>query len=163
MYIALVATLPVSVLSSAQEQQDDHRHGHEPKLIEFDAPGAGTVTSPACGSACGTIALANNDLGVVVGYYTDSNVVPHGFLRAPNGDIVSFEAPGAGLGHGLNQGTVAYSINDLGVIAGQFQNSSYVYQGFVRHPDGFFTTFKAPGAGTASSKACAPLLRYLRV
>jgi hypothetical protein len=163
MYIALVATLPVSVLSSAQEQQDDHRHGHEPKLIEFDAPGAGTVTSPACGSACGTIALANNDLGVVVGYYTDSNVVPHGFLRAPNGDIVSFEAPGAGLGHGLNQGTVAYSINDLGVIAGQFQNSSYVYQGFVRHPDGSFTTFKAPGAGTASSKACAPLLRYLRV
>jgi hypothetical protein len=141
----------------AQEKQDDNNiYGHEAKLIEFDAPGASTVTSPTCGSACGTIALANNDLGVVVGYYTDANIVPHGFLRGPNGYIVSFDAPGAGLGYGLDQGTVAYSINDLGVIAGELQNSSYVYQGFVRYPDGSFTTFEAPGAGTVSSTACAP-------
>jgi hypothetical protein len=155
--LCALAAVTIPVRLSAQTKQDDSvSYSHDAELIEFDAPGAGTVASPACGSACGTIALANNDLGVVVGYYTDAHVVPHGFLRAPNGDVVSFEAPGAGLGHGLDQGTVAYSINDLGVIAGQLQDSSYVYRGFVRYPDGSFATFEAPGAGTSSSRACAP-------
>ena len=155
--LCVLAAVTIPVRLSAQKKQDDSvSYGDEAKLIEFDAPGAGTVASPACGSACGTIALANNDLGVVVGNYTDAHIVPHGFLRAPNGDVVSFEAPGAGLEHGLDQGTVAYSINDLGVIAGQLQDSSYVYRGFVRYPDGSFTTFEAPGAGTASSTTCAP-------
>src|ERR1022692_423721 len=108
---------------------------HKPTLTEFDAPGAATVSSPACANAgCGTTAFANNAEGVVVGFYTDTNVVPHAFLRTPNGQYISFDAPGAGLGAGLDQGTVAYSINDLGVIAGQFEDSSYVYHGFVRFP-----------------------------
>src|SRR5271165_5312504 len=38
------------------------------KLIEFDAPGAGTVSLPLCAPDCGTLAQANNDLGVIVGY-----------------------------------------------------------------------------------------------
>ena len=85
-----------------------------------------------------------------MGFYTDTNVVAHGFLRTPDGKVTSFEAPGAGLGHGLDQGTVAYSINDLGVIAGQYQDSNYVFHGFVRYPDGSFTKFDAPGAGTGA-------------
>src|SRR5208337_4953310 len=60
---------------------------------------------------------------------------------------VSFDAPGAGLGHGLDQGTYAFGINNLGVIAGYFQDSSNVFHGFVRYRDGSFTTFYAPGAG----------------
>jgi hypothetical protein len=135
-----IAALTTSVRSSAQE------------LIEFDAPGAGTVSLPACAPDCGTLAYANNDLGVIVGFYTDKNIVPHGFLRTPNGRITSFEAPGAGLGYGLNEGTVAYSINDLGVIAGQYQDSNYVLHGFVRYLDGSFTTFEAPGAGTGANQ-----------
>ena len=85
-------------------------------IITFDAPGAGTVNSPACAPFCGTIAYANNDLGVIVGSYTDANIVPHGFLRELDRHIASFDAPGAGLGAGLDQGTYAYSINDRGVI-----------------------------------------------
>lgn len=120
------------------------------RLIEFDAPGSATESSPACAPSCGTVAYANNDFGDVVGSYTDFHVVPHGFLRTRSGVIISFDAPGAGLGFGLNEGTVAYSINDLGVIAGQFQDPNLVFHGFVRDADGTFTTFDAPGAGTAA-------------
>jgi hypothetical protein len=155
--LCVLAAVTSPVRLFAQEKPDDNNsYGHAAKLVKFDAPGAATLTSPACGPACGTIPLANNDLGMVVGYYTDANVVPHAFLRAPNGDVIPFDAPAAGLAHGLDQGTVAYSINDLGVIAGELQDSSYVFHGFVRYPDGSFTTFEAPSAGTASSTACAP-------
>jgi hypothetical protein len=122
----------------------------KPRLTEFDAPGAGTVSSPECAPSCGTLAYANNIEGAIVGYYTDTNIVPHAFLRTRDGQITSFDAPGAGLGYGLNQGTVAYSINDLGVITGEFQDSGYVYHGFVRFPNGSFATFDAAGAGTAA-------------
>ena len=96
----------------------------QPLLTEFDAPGASSEFSPVCDAAfngpgiigCGTTPLANNDLGEVVGTYTDSGLVQHAFMRAPNGDITSFDAPGAGGGQG--QGTVAFTINDAGVIAG---------------------------------------------
>jgi len=131
---------------------------NKPNVIEFDVPGAGTVSSPACANAlgCGTVAFANNDLGVIVGFYTDANVVAHGFLRAPDGNIISFDVPGAGLGVGLDQGTFAYCINDLGAIAEAFEDSSSVYHGFLRAPDGSFTTFDAPGAGTGANQGtCA--------
>jgi hypothetical protein len=124
----------------------------EARLVEFDAPGAGTVSSPACAPNCGTVAFDNNDLGVIVGFYTDPNIVPHGFLRWPNGKFISFDAPGAGLGHGLNQGTVAIAINNLGEIAGQLQDPSYVFHGFVRYSNGFFTTFDEPDAGTQANQ-----------
>jgi hypothetical protein len=125
-------------------------------LIEFDAPNAGTVNSPECAPYCGTFAYANNDLGVIVGSYSDTNIVPHGFLRAPNGQITSFDAPGAGLGYGLDQGTVASSINDLGAVTGQFQDPSYVFHGFVRFPNGSFTTFEEPDAGTEAGQGTFP-------
>jgi hypothetical protein len=120
-------------------------------IITFDAPGAVAVSSPIC-FPCGTVAFHVNDRGETVGWFTDTNIVPHGFLRTPDGHITSFDAPGAGLGSGLNQGTVAYSVNDGGVIAGQFQDASYVFHGFVRYPDGAFATFDAPGAGTEADQ-----------
>ena len=57
---------------------------------------------------------------------------------------------GRALGYGLDQGTVAFSINNLGVIAGQYQDSDYVFHGFLRYPDGSFTTYDVPGAGTGA-------------
>ena len=120
------AFLALTRFSSAQPATQEAR------LVEFDAPGAATVSSPVCAPFCGTVAYDNNDLAVTVGFYTDTNIVPHGFLRFPNGHITSFDAPGAGLGYGLNQGTAAFAINDLGEIAGQLQDPSYVFHGFVR-------------------------------
>jgi hypothetical protein len=118
----------------------------QPQPVEFSVPGAATTASPICGLNCGTQALALNDEGTVVGFYTDSNVVPHGFIRTRGGEVVTFDAPGAGLGANLNEGTVPYAINDFGVITGQYQDSSLVFHGFIRYPWGTFATFDATGA-----------------
>jgi len=75
--MVVLGALPISVRLSAQEHKDDHRHGHEPKLIEFDAPGAGT------GQGFGTVALSINPAGAVTGYSYDASGTIHGFLRSP--------------------------------------------------------------------------------
>ena len=134
--------------------------GRQGSLTEFDAPGANMVYSSdqyaVCNSAflgaigCGTTALANNNLGDVVGTYTDARTAEHGFLRYPNGAITPVDAPGAGSGPG--QGTVAYAINDAGMIAGAFQDANNVYHGFLRYPSGRFVTIDASGAGTGAGQ-----------
>jgi len=48
--------------------------------------------------------------------------------------ILTFDAPGAGTG--LYQGTIAYSIGPGGTIAGDYQDSSGVWHGLLRTPDG---------------------------
>jgi len=140
--ITLLPALAIPPQVVAQERQENHHPRHEPKLIEFDAPGASIA------AGLGTQALANNDFGAVVGFYTDANVVSHGFLRVPSGKIITLDAPGAGSQPGTGQGTAAYSINDLGEIAGAFQDDNNVFHGFVRSPSGSFALFDAPGAGT---------------
>jgi len=144
--LLVIAALATSIPSFAQEERQDAGNLPHGTLTEFDVPGA----NPAAG--LGTQAFANNDLGVSVGVYTDMNLVPHGFIRAADGKITSFDAPGAGLGAGLEQGTEAFSINDFGVIAGQFEDPNDVFHGFIRFPDGAFTTFEAPGAGTGAEQ-----------
>lgn len=119
----------------------------QPKLMEFDPPNTITASIPQCAPGCGTFAYSINDWGVAVGTYTDVNVVPHGFLRFPNEEILSFDAPGAGLGHGLNEGTVPYAINDWGDVTGQYQDPDLLFHGFIRYHDGSYATFEAPGVG----------------
>jgi hypothetical protein len=77
----IAALCPIVALAMTAPLPAQNRHA--PKLIPFDAPGASTVSSPLCAPECGTIALANNADGAVVGYYTDANIVNHGFVRAP--------------------------------------------------------------------------------
>ncbi len=91
----LSVALGFAVPSEAQKRQ-------ESSLIEFDPPGTISMSTPACAPSCGTFAYANNSEGVVVGTYTDANVVPHGFLRSQDGEFTSFDAPGAGTGTGLD-------------------------------------------------------------
>jgi hypothetical protein len=130
--------------------------GPQPSLTEFDVPGAVNAFSDTCFNAflgvveCGTTPLANNDLGAVVGTYTDASFVQHAFLRAPNGYITTIDAPGAGAQPG--QGTVAFAINDAGVIAGVFADSNNVFHGFLRFPNGFYQQIDAPGAGTSAGQ-----------
>ncbi|MGA2591794.1 MAG: hypothetical protein ABSH32_17925, partial [Bryobacteraceae bacterium] len=58
--------------------------------------------------------------------------VNHGFLRASSGTIATFRAPGAG--GGAYQGTVSFSINSAGVLAGYYTDASNVNHGFLRTP-----------------------------
>jgi hypothetical protein len=62
--------------------------------------------------------------------------------------IVTFEAPGAGSTPGVEQGTVGSAINEFGVIAGLLRDENSVRHGYLRYPDGKFTRFDHPNAGT---------------
>ena len=72
------------------------------------------------------------------------------FDGATKSKIVTFDAPGAGTGP--YQGTQAFDVNPAGAITGQYNDSSGVYHGFVRHPDGHITKFNVPGAGKESGQ-----------
>jgi hypothetical protein len=73
----------------------------------------------------GTAAEAINDSGVVVGYTGASS---DGFIRAADGTITIFDVPEG------TYGTLPYSINDKGAIAGTYRTSDLSYHGFLRKP-----------------------------
>src|SRR4029077_15539293 len=62
--------------------------------------------------------------------------------------ITTFDAPGAGTGAG--QGTFANGMNDSGAIAGFIRDPNAARHAFLRAPDGTFTIFDDPAAGTCS-------------
>ncbi len=135
-----IVTLAITVQLSAQDNLY-----HHPRIITFDAPGAGT------GPGQGTFAFNINPAGAIEGTYLDANNVNHGFLRSPDGTLTTFDAPGAGTGSG--QGTVPFSINRWGAITGYYTDAGGLSHGFLRAPDGAFTTFDAPGSGNGH---CSP-------
>src|SRR5438309_1986847 len=110
----------------------------------FDAPGAGST--PASFDAMYSFGI--NPAGAISGSYIDDSNVCHSFVRAPDGTLTTFDAPGAGTG--AFQGTVAFANNPAGAITGYYLDESNVNHGFVRAHNGTFTTFDAPGAGTGA-------------
>jgi len=130
--------------------QDEMQH----KIITINPPGAGTSAD------LGTQAPDINPAGTITGLFSDSNNVMHGFLRTREGKIITFDAPGAGTAtvrglHGTpagvpgGQGTYSLAINLEGAIAGFYYDDSNLAHGFLRAPDGTFTTIDDPYAGTA--------------
>jgi hypothetical protein len=113
------------------------------KIISFDAPGADTTPM----DYNGTYASGINVEGLITGSYQSADTVFHGFLRRPDGKFTTFEAPGADTTAGSYNGTSPTSINDLGVIAGSFSDATGLTHGFLRTPDGKFTTFDVAVAG----------------
>jgi hypothetical protein len=117
---------------------------------KFDVPGA----TPSSGK--GTLPMSINSDGEIVGYYhTGANSGIHGFVRHKNGSFIKFDPPGSITdsathldeeGYILRPATAALSINEGGEIAGYFGDTAGVVHGFVRHKDGTFTIFEAPGA-----------------
>ena len=106
------------------------------EFVTFDDSQAPAGT----GSFQGTSAVSINDLGVIAGTYTDANYAVHGFVRTPNGNITTFDAP-ASSGY-----TRVGSINNFGAIAGQFYGTDGAFHNFVRTADGKFTVPDPPGA-----------------
>jgi hypothetical protein len=71
------------------------------ELTAFDGPGAGTTVICVQLNAFvyqGTAELDINDSGEIAGVIIDDNSVSHGFVRAKDGAITTFDAPGAGTG-----------------------------------------------------------------
>ncbi len=83
-------------------------------------------------------------MGVITGYYLDSSLVTHGFVRIETGVITSFDAPGATY-------TSGNAINTAGTITGIYDDANFVTHGFVRSATGAITSFDAPGS---SPMAC---------
>jgi len=124
------------------------------EFTTLDAPGAGTRvgtrfrTSPAISATVNikTRSINTNDRGAITGNYVDSNNVSHGFLRSPEGEFITFDAPGARSAAGSFDGTFPSSINNGGAITGNFIDSKDLNHGFLRSPEGEFITLDAPGA-----------------
>ena len=111
-------------------------------ITVFDAPGAGTGPFPQ-----GTFPwspLIINPNGAITGWYTDSALVSHGFLRDRNGGFTTFDVPGAEAG----PGTFPFAISVDGEITGYYDNGINANHGFLRDKKGVITTFDVPGAGT---------------
>jgi hypothetical protein len=122
-------------------------------FITFDAPGAGTGT----GTFQGTFPDNINPAGAIAGTYADASNVSHGFLRAADGAITTFDAPGAGTG--AFQGTFMATIeglNPAGAIAGNYRDANNVNHGYVRDSHGTITTFDVPGRAPALSRVPLP-------
>ena len=103
----------------------------------------------------GTRVVDINSAGSITGWSDDSFNTNHIFIRDARRGTTEFYAPGAGKGDG--QGTFMptfYGINPAGAITGWYVDSNNVMHGYLRAPDGTFTPFDAPGAGTDSS-VCA--------
>ena len=98
--------------------------------------------------APGTLAYIRGQLGAVSGFYLDAEDVYHGFLRAPDGTFTTINAPGANTTAGDFSGTFPTGLNVEGAISGYYCDKANTCHGFLRAPDGKFTTFDAPGAGT---------------
>ncbi len=122
----------------------------------FDGPGATTNTGKG-GGLGGTIPLSIDAAGDVVGSYTDSNQIRHGFiLPAGSTTPTSFDAPGANTASqsGTISGSFATSIDPTGsYVCGGYTDSSGLYHGFVYYLPltsvASFTTFSAPDAATS--------------
>ncbi len=121
-------------------------------VTTFDAPGAGVGT----GRTKGTIPLSINTGGDIAGTYTDASGVYHGFVFPAGGTITPFDAPGAATtGTAIVEGTIGFSINTNGDIAGTYLDANNVIHGFVRAADGTITTIDDRYAGTGALQGTA--------
>ena len=77
----------------------------------FDAPGASAERD----ENLRTLAVANNDFGLVTGYSVDKNNGCHGFVRFRSGSIRVLDVRAAGAGNGRS--ATRWAINLSGQIA----------------------------------------------
>jgi hypothetical protein len=114
------------IYSDANSVNHGYLRSSDGKFTTFDAPGAGTDVDEGtgCPSDCPT---SLNDFGAVTGTYIDANFVFHGYLRSPNGIIVTVDPVDSIF-------TLSSGINDFGVVTGYYVDANFVYHGFVAVP-----------------------------
>lgn len=109
-----------------------------PHYTIFDVQGAGTQ------SGQGTLPVALNDSSVIAGLYIDSNFNNHGFVRASDGTITTFDVAGP------SSQTQPMSMNREGTIVGFYvpPNDPIISKGFLRKASGRIRKFSAGGVST---------------
>jgi hypothetical protein len=70
--------------------------------------------------------------GVITGSFNEGFTINHGFLRASDGKVTTFDVPEAGTG--FNQGSVPLGITPGGTIMGLYLDSNYGHHGFLFMP-----------------------------
>lgn len=105
----------------------------------FDVPGA-----------AGTFPIVFNAVGATAGHFTiDGSQAWHGFLRDPDGGIVTFDAPHAGA-----RGTFVQGVNAEGAVTGFARDDTGRSYGFLRKPDGSFVDVHLPDGSGYFEPAC---------
>jgi hypothetical protein len=102
---------------------------NEEQIITFEAAGASSFTIP----------VSISPKGEITGYYLDASFKTHGFIRNRDGNITTFDTPGAV----ETYGTFPTGISPKGEITGFFGANSAVH-GFLRDKDGTITAFDVP-------------------
>jgi len=131
------------------------------QFITFDVPPVGKLPGAGTGFLQGTGCFWNlfrsydcsvilDESGAITGYYVDQNYVGHGFVRSPDGTITTFDEPEANTSAYSFAGTFPTGINDAGAIAGEYVDSGGLQHGFLRSPDGRFTTLDPAGSSLTS-------------
>lgn len=113
----------------------------------IDVPGASTT-----GIFRGTLLTNMDGLGDVTGAYSDANGVEHGFVIASGTNTINapLDAPGAGT-VGLFAGTVPFSINGTGELAGTYADPNGLFHGFTAAASAVPAPTFSPLPGTYSS------------
>jgi len=120
-------------------------------FTKFDAPDAGT------GAGQGTYGWSINPRGEIAGAYVNAGdghqgtQVWHSYVRAADGTVTEYDAPGGGTGPG--QGTepcLNDCLNPVGTVAGDYIDSTNVFHGFVRSRQGDIVEFDPPGASNGT-------------
>jgi hypothetical protein len=109
-------------------------------ITSWEAPGAGNGLYQGTGfndlSGVGGLYPVGslNNAEAVTSIYVDADYTFHGYVRTPDGQFTTIDAPGADITPGDFAGTSPTTINDSGVIAGWYVDSSFAIHGFVRIP-----------------------------
>jgi predicted membrane protein len=131
----------------------------EGKYTTFDVPNAGTDAYQ------GTVVWDINNAGAIAGTYVNTGQyspfqqtqVWRGYVRAADGTVTEFDAPGAG--SGPTQGTLPCSVDCLnppGTIAGAYTDATNITHGFIRSKGGDITEFDPPGANYSTASGIDP-------
>ena len=112
----------------------------------FFAGADGTVSAflPPDWGRFNAVAVAIDGRGNIAGNYYDTHLVSRGFLRSRGGNIVTFDAPGAGTK--TERGTFVTGLASGDIAAGYVVDNSNTDHGFLRARDGIFTAVDVAGA-----------------
>jgi hypothetical protein len=131
-----------------------------PILVLLGGPSivhAQTIITFDVANSTDTFARAINSAGQVLGGYRTVDGTSHGFLRRPDGTIITFDVPEAATGFG--QGTLPAAIDPKGRIIGSYTTQAagcngecLTYHGFLRQRDDTLITFDVPGAGSGNGQ-----------